>query len=380
MKKKGWLVVALCLLSACGRQGDRVEKVMEDGVEVVINRTEPYDLPDVRSPIDLEEEMLIDLESENVLKSGLYYLDTFAVDADGDIYILSMRSEETHIFKFTPDGRFEKSFGRHGQGPGELTGPTGVILTSDRELMVTDPDNAKLVYFNRDGGLIREVSLNRNIPVMQSLHNGNFVVMGRQRPDLDQKYLVFPLELCDESLEPIKKLDEYRMENFRITRRIRGTAPGFGMAVGGERIFIGNEARDYEVWVFDHEGSLVKKIRKIHRPIPVTDEIKERALASYDEVARSMVFFPEILPPFRTMTADEKGWLYVVTFEEGDQPGENLIDIFNADGAFIGRLSAAVFVNPGTPIDAVASNGRFYYVRESESGFKQLVVENILTK
>jgi hypothetical protein len=380
MKKNGWLLVALCLFAVCGRQGDRVEKVIEDGIEVVINGTEPYDLPDVRIPIDLEEETIIDMESENVLKSGLYNLDTFAVDGDGNIYILSMRPERTHIFKFSSDGQFAKSFGGHGQGPGELTGPTGVIVTSDRAIMVTDPDNAKLVYFNRDGGLIREVTLNRNIPVMQPLSNGNFVVMGRQRPDLDQKYLVFPLELCDESLEPVKNLDEYRMDNFRLTRRIRGTAPGFGLAVGGGCIFIGNEKREYEIWVYDQEGSLVRKMRKTYRPLPVTDAIKERALASYDDIVKTMIFFPETLPPFRTMAAEENGWLYVVTFEEGDRPGENRIDVFEPDGAFVGRLSAAVFVNPGTPIDVVVSNGRFYYVRESESGFKQLVVEKIVTE
>ena len=378
MKNKAWLVVCVLLLAVSCRQGDRVEKVMEDGIEIVINGTEPYDLPDVRSPLDLEEELVIDLEDENLMKSGLYQLDTFAVDGDGNIYILSLRSEEDHIFKFTAEGRFDKSFGRHGQGPGELAGPTGVIVTGERELMVTDPSNAKNVYLNRDGGLIREVSLTRNIPVMQPLSNGNFVVMGRLRPDLDQKDLVFPLELCDESLEPVKMLDEYRMENFRLTRRIRGTAPGFGMAVGGERIFIGNEARDYEIWVHDLEGALMRKIRKTYRPLPVTDAIKELALASYNEVARTMVYFPETLPPFRTMTADEEGWLYVLTFEEGTGPGENIIDVFDPEGAFVGRLSAAVFVNPGTPIDAVACNGRFYYVRESASGFKQLVVEKMI--
>jgi len=380
MKKTAWLAMALLMIVACSREESQVEKVMEDGIEIVVNGAEPYRLPDVRSPFDLDEELVIDLEDENVSKTGLYQLDTFAVDADGNIYILSMRSEENHIFKFTPDGQFDKSFGRHGQGPGELSGPTGVILTADRELMVTDPDNAKLVYLNRDGGLNREVTLNRNIPVVQPLSNGNFVVFGRLRPDLDQRYLTFPLELCDRNLDPIKKLDEYRMENFRVTRRLRGTQPGFGLAAGGGRIFIGNEVRDYDILVYDHEGILVKKIRKRHQPLPVTDAIKERALARYNENVKPMVFFPETLPPFRTMTADEEGSLYVVTFEEGDQPGENRIDVFNPDGAFIGRLSAAVFVNPGTPIDAVAYNGRFYYIRETETGFKQLAVERIIAQ
>ena len=99
-----------------------------------------------------------------------------------------------------------------------------------------------------------------------------------------------------------------------------------------------------------------------------------------DEKIEPMVFFPEMLPPFRTMTADEEGTLYMVTFEEGDGSEENRIDVFNPEGAFIGRLSAAVFVSPSTPIDTVASNGRFYYIREKESGFKQLVAERIITK
>jgi len=378
MKKITWLAVLLLVVAGCGRQENQVEKVIEDGIEVILNGTEPYKLPDVQSPVRLDEEWVIDLEDEEVSKTGLFQLDTFAVDADGNIYILSLRSEENHIFKFMPDGQFDKSFGRHGQGPGELARPTEVTLTADRELMVADPDNAKLVYLNRNGGLIREVTLNRNIPFAQPVSNGNFVVFGRIRPELDQRFLTYPLELCDGNLELIKKLDEYRMENFRVTRRIRGTSPGFGLAIGGDLVFIGNEIRDYEIWVFDLEGALVRKIRKKHQPLPVTDEIREKALAIYNENVKPMVFFPETLPPFRTMTADQEGTLYVVTFEEGDSPGENLIDVFNPEGAFICRLSAAVFVNPGTPIDVVAHKGRFYYIRETESGFKQLVVEKII--
>jgi len=52
-------------------------------------------------------------------------------------------------------------------------------------------------------------------------------------------------------------LDEYLMENAQITRRIMGIQPGFGLAVGGESVFIGNEERDYEIWVFDFQGTLV---------------------------------------------------------------------------------------------------------------------------
>jgi hypothetical protein len=380
MKKMVWLAILIFVIGGCSRQESRVEKVVEDGIEVVLNRVEPHRLPDAQKPVGLEEEWIIDLEDESVSAIGLYLLDTFAVDAEGNIYILSLRSERDHIFKFTRDGKFDKSFGMNGQGPGELARPNAVTLTPNQELLVTDPINAKLVYLTREGELIREVSLNRNIPIVQPVSHNRFVVFGRMRPDIEKRFMKYPLELCDDKIGPIKMLDEYRMENFRVTQRLRGTQPGFALAVGGSRIFIGNEARDYEIWVFDKEGILIKKIRKEHYPLPITEAIKEKALARYDENVKPLVFFPDTLPPFRTITADEEGTLYVVTFEEGDSPEENIIDVFNPDGAFVGRLSAKVFVSPSTPIDAVASNGRFYYIRETESGFKQLVAEKIITQ
>ena len=77
------------------------------------------------------------------------------------------------------------------------------------------------------------------------------------------------------------------------------------------------------------------------------------------------------------MAADENGVLYVVTFKEGDSREENTIDVFNPDGAFIAQLSAAVLVSTDTPVNTIARGGRFYYIREKNSGFKELVVEKI---
>jgi hypothetical protein len=36
------LVFLLCFASACQKQTDEVKKIMEDGVEVVVNHLEPY--------------------------------------------------------------------------------------------------------------------------------------------------------------------------------------------------------------------------------------------------------------------------------------------------------------------------------------------------
>jgi hypothetical protein len=378
MKKAVLMFVILCLFSGCGQQSDLVERLEENGIEVVLNRAEPYRIPKAWIPKRLEEEFVINLEDEAVAQTGIYQLDTFAADSNGHVYILNLSTEDNHIYQFHPDGTFSRSFGRHGQGPGELARPIAILLTDEEELMVTDPNNTKLVYFSTEGNLLREVHVKRMIPFVQPLKPSRFVVFGRTQPAPDRNYLRYPLELCDENLDPIKMLDEFLTENAQITQRIRGIQPGFGLAVGGGSIFIGNEERNYEIWVFDDEGTLVRKIRKTHVPIPVSEAIKKEALARYNEQMKSLVFFPKFLPPFRTMTADENGILYVVTFEEGDAEGENRIDVFSEEGAFIGQLSASVFVSMNTPVNTIVRGGRFYYIREKESGFKELVVEKIV--
>lgn len=378
MKRYLWLILFLFVVFGCSQKESNVEKFVEDGIEIVVNRAEPYQVPETPHPSKLEEESVIDLEDEAVTQTGLYRLDAFAVDDDKNIYILAFRSEKNHIYKFSPEGKFVTSFGQDGQGPGELARPYAIILTNKKELMVTDPENTKLVFFSKEGSLLREFDLKRNISFMYPLSNGNFVVFGRMRPDPEQRNLKYPLELCDENVEPIKTLDEYLMENFLITKRIRGTQPGFSLAVGGERIFIGNEARDYEIWIFNQDGELVRKIRNAYKPLPVSQEIKDKALSRYSEQMRQMVFFPDTLPPFRSMTADEVGTLFILTFEPGENENENQIDVFNPEGIYISRLSADVFVSVDTPLNMVAQNGRFYYIRETNTGFKQLVVERIV--
>lgn len=377
--KKLFCLVAMAMLSiSCAGQNDQVEIIMEDGVEVVVNEMKPYKLSRDYPGLRLEEKLVIDLEDEAVSRTGLYKMDTFAVDKQGNIYILAFQSDNEHIYKFNPQGVFELSFGRHGEGPGEFDRPIAVIVTSQQELLVTDPGNAKLAYFKADGSLMREVSLTRNVPFIYPLANENFVVFGRITPDPEAATLIYPLELCDDSIELISRLDEFEMENFRMTRRLRGTQPGFGVAFGADYIFTGNESRNYEIWVFDLAGNLVRKIRKQYVPVSVSEAMQEKILDQHNENVRPMIFFPDFLPPFRTLAADEAGRLLVVTFEEGDTPGENLIDVFSPEGAFIGRLSAAVFVNQGTPINAIVKNDHLIYIREKENGFKELVFEKII--
>ncbi len=62
-----------------------------------------------------------------------------------------------------------------------------------------------------------------------------------------------------------------------------------------------------------------------------------------------------------------------MTYEEGENPGEFMFDIFNPDGVFIGRKSLNAWIWESL-VKAKIKNNLFYCVQEKESGYKKLVV------
>jgi hypothetical protein len=75
----------------------------------------------------------------------------------------------------------------------------------------------------------------------------------------------------------------------------------------------------------------------------------------------------------------------VVTFEPGDNPGEYMTDVFNADGALDSRLSLRLLLNHNVflPIGhwdswVTVKNDILYCIQEKPSGYKELVAFRIV--
>jgi hypothetical protein len=79
------------------------------------------------------------------------------------------------------------------------------------------------------------------------------------------------------------------------------------------------------------------------------------------------------MPPFIGFSADEEGRLFVMTYEKGPKPGEFILDVFDSEGVFVLRKAVRVFQN-FLGMYVRVRNGRFYCVREKESGFKEFKV------
>jgi len=66
MKKLIYLILVLTLFLFCGTKQEKVEKIMEDGVEVVLNHLEPYKIKGEPFTLHIEEEFTIDTEKDEI--------------------------------------------------------------------------------------------------------------------------------------------------------------------------------------------------------------------------------------------------------------------------------------------------------------------------
>lgn len=384
MRKVVCLFLVLFVFCSCAPKGEVPERIMVDGVEVVMNRLEPYSIKGEPPSFTLEKEFSIDTENDAIAELGLTDIGLyFAVDSEGDIYLAGYENTEGMIFKFDWEGNFIRSFLRKGQGPGELQGRNygALYLSVDQNNNIAVSDyGKKSVVFDGDGKMIEEVKIERAMICTVPLANGNFLsyisIMDGRSEFINQN----PLTLFNSQFEEIKELDKQMVPNPIVGKRLKAFYHILSWSISGGRIFTGFQERGYEIYVYDFDGNLVQKIKKEFKPVPIPEDYKTTFMEQFNapifDDIRNKIYFPDAMPPFHAFFSDDKRRLFVMTYEKGKNPGEFLYDIFNPDGVCIGRKSLKIH-HDESGVYANMKNGRFYCINEKESGYKELVVSKV---
>jgi sugar lactone lactonase YvrE len=79
-----------------------------------------------------------------------------AIGRNGDIFVADGHGGNTNarIVKFTKDGKFIKTWGKKGTGPGEFDAPHALAFDSKGRLFVADRGNSRIQIFDQDGAFI----------------------------------------------------------------------------------------------------------------------------------------------------------------------------------------------------------------------------------
>ncbi len=270
MKKLIYLVVIISLFLYCFPKQEKIEKIIEDGVEVVLNHTEPYKVKGEPVTLTIEEEFSIDTEKEKMLDIGLTGIETFDTDSEGNIYVIQWQARENFIFKFDKEGNYLVSFCKKGQGPGEIEYGGNVLVNPKGEIIAKDPSKRKFALYDRKGNFLNETQM-KKVNRMLPLENGKYFVFWiEDTPELRKRWV----GVSNSEFENIKELDFFQFPN-PINVKSPVNRDRLVYAVSKDRIYIGNSERGYEIQVYDLDGNLMQKIRKEYEPVEVLEDYKK---------------------------------------------------------------------------------------------------------
>jgi len=370
------IILLLILFSSCRPKQTQIEKITEDGVEVIINHLEPYEIKGELNNLYLEKIFSINTENKEFFKIGLIDLETFDIDHEGNIFVIRWRTDENYIFKFDKDGNFIKSFCRRGQGPGELEWGETVFINFNDELVAKDPGKTKFLVFDRDGNFLRETHLEKHYSI-SPLAKGKYGIMWQdQSPEIFKNHYA----VCDSDFSNIQEFFSYEWEYQIQSTKVLLNRASVIYGMSKNYLYIGNAEKGYEIYVYDLTGTMVRKIRKKFNKIRVPEDYKkarlERIPARFR--ARREYYFNEYWPPFKYLFVDDAERLYVMTYEQRPDQNEYIYDIFNNKGIFINRISLGNMGLRPLAFPATAKRERLYCIIENENGYKELVVYKMI--
>lgn len=303
---------------------------------------------------------------------------SIGVDSVGNLYVLDAGHASVAVFDRA--GRHLRSFGRQGEGPGELGFPSDMAVTRGGDVAVYDFARRALVRFGADGSYTDTFSLpgplQRQVAQLDDGHVAAAVTEETASADSTDFRL---LTLGADTSEIAKVRQFTRPEPQQFSCMSMALPPYFGPRVvwgaAGDRIALSDDAA-YAVRIVDR-NRVTGIWRRDVAPIRSTLELAAWEVARGDslrsfgcvvpaEEAAARFGYAEVAPIIHGLAVSPEGavWLRRRT----DAPGELPIDVIDATGAYIGTLPA------GSPFPALFRGPDEIVVVERDELNRPLVV------
>jgi hypothetical protein len=284
-------------------------------------------------------------------------------DLQGNIYFCDFRAN--NIKKFDPAGKFLKTIGRKGQGPGDFNMPFLLAVTTDR-LFVWDMGNRRLCSLTLDGDFIKSMPMqfSQGMPTkMEALPDRNILIgmekanRGEENGPQDYSIEIYSPELEHKGTLYTQQIWRNKYGRFEgITTYIQQPFTPlvyWDVATDGE-IIIGF-SKNYEIEVYSSDRRKLFSFKHAYKPVKVTakdkQEFFEGLMYSVDGVRTSQLpdfiikntEFPAEKPAFSHLKVDSDGNILVWPYRPKREEEGIYLDAFDPRGKFIGqgRLSGS---------------------------------------
>jgi hypothetical protein len=344
-------------------QSVRVER--RDGMTVIRNPAKPAVIPGDPKGIRLVPELTIGSESDPDERM-IFEIRALQADAGGNIYVLDSKIGQVKVYD--SDGRYLRTFGKKGQGPGELQSPGRMVMTADGNLCFLDLGNNRVSVFSPEGKCLKETPLIKWRPF-------------RFIPDSKGSGYGDILDFKDGVANVLAKLDAKLNKTATIASLVIAANPNDQMIpielfrliyqVDNEDRIVWASTGEYELNVVDPDGKQVKKIIRDYNEQAYSRADKEKLIKDFfrgqGPPSGAVPFFPPHHPVLYYFVLDDEGRYYVRTYETDGQGGF-FHDVFDKDGRYFAR-----FALPEEEIVSVIKKGKVYcYIPESKDGIPQV--------
>ncbi len=341
----------------------------ENGVRVVRNPKTPVAGPGgAPAAVSVIEDLVIGNDTSRE-DHWFGFLNSLAVDASGNIYTVDPKNIRIRIF--APDGSLVKAFGREGQGPGEFSGPGGIIAAPggiiaapDGTIAVSDVLNGRISYFTREGAHLKDTSFGTyRIGGLEIDGRRNLFATHIQSPSGDKQ--TWELVKFDPDMKPLLKIHSISIP-FKPAGGVNMLYDRLFFALAGDDRLAWMVSNDYAVIVVDASGKTVMKIIKERDQQRFSDKDRDKFIKSRfpgGVPSQIKLQFPDYFPVASGFMTDEKGRIYVRTYDE-DGRGGVAMDVFDPAGLYIARF----FVPEDEDSAAIRNDKLYSIVKDPASG------------
>lgn len=311
----------------------------ENGIPVVYNPKNPAPPAGSPSRLVLKQDLVIGNKTENeeYLFSNLR---SVQVDDEENIYILDWK--EIKIAVFDKNGDHVRTFGKKGQGPGEMSMPVRMEMAPGNSLIIDDMGNAKLIFYSLAGACLKEIPTGKRWSTIRFQFDSKGHIYGDTRIYGDR--ITTELIKFDSEFEPIATIASFE-DKKRIPSVEQAFLIRFSFNLDGNDNLIWLITSKYELSVLNSEGKTIKRIIKDYDPVKITDRIKKKLIKEQfgdRGIPPNKTFeVPSHFPPIRYFIVDDIGRIFVSTYEyeEKDNSYKLYYDVFDAEGRYIAKFS-----------------------------------------
>lgn len=357
-------VFALVASSACGRTEQQATTTSRDslGILIVENQAPAH----TGAPWTLNTVAVIDLGSQSADPHQEFSDFVSPVRlTDGRLVVANGGSNELRIFG--PDGRWQKSVGRKGSGPGEFVQLGWLDAGTGDTLRTYDWSLQRFSVFSSDGAFQRAVSLRstgeRSSPrPVGVLGDGRLIVQRQTSVTPNSKPGVgrdtVPLQVYDATGSLSDSLGRFPGPEHLIKTgksSVSVSSLPFGkdlfVAVHESRLYVGTSDGP-EILVKRPDGVIERIVRWRTAPVPVTPADIDAYITAFaegwppgreetrDRFVRMLreAPFPKWKPSYAGLLVGPDGSIWVRRYTDPDKSAPTTFEVFDSTGRWLGEV------------------------------------------